>query len=161
MDTQALRKKYLHQGRTQGAAAELGEFVGRLALMVGQTDVEAALVDYTKELDQRRAALEAKLEAERPVVGAEMAAAKRLCADIDELKRRRANGEDPDAVISELLARARGEAPERDEDDETADAMDRLFGPVGDPEPPPPPRTWPRDEDDETADAMDRLFGTV
>ena len=163
MDVSAIRKKYTARGRLEGATAELNEVVSRLETLVGEADVEAGLVEYTQQLSKRHAALEVELDAGRPQIGSEMAAAKRLLADIDELDARVAAGESREVVYGEALAKLRGEVLEKDEDDLTADALDRLYGPVGDSEPPPAPTpsTEPKDDDDRTADSLDKLFGVV
>jgi hypothetical protein len=76
-------------------------------------------------------------------------------------------GETNEQFVARKMAEARGEQPSPsptaalDEGDETADAMDRLFGVVGAEHITHSQSSEPRDDGDEIADSMDRLFGPV
>jgi hypothetical protein len=105
-------------------------------------------------------------EAERPK-------AKNGISDVELVRRvlgggtaDRRPGESNEQFVSRKMAEARGEAPAPgqtaalDDGDETADAMDRMFGPVGT-EHVQQSRQETRDDGDEIADSLDRLFGEV
>jgi len=76
-------------------------------------------------------------------------------------------GETPEAFVSRKMAEARGEAPSPsptaalDEGDETADAMDRLFGVVQVQHITRSQSSEPQDEGDDVADDLDRFYGEV